>query len=48
MDTRAYLQWCIDTHQARKEIIRRRLTKAGYVLVMIGAAGLWIVGWMFG
>ena len=46
MDTRAYLQWCIETHQAEKERNRKRLEKVGYVLAMIGMAALWIAGWM--
>ena len=48
MDVRAYLQWRIETHQAAKELARKRLEKAGYVLAMIGMAALWIVGWMLG
>ena len=46
MDTRAYLQWCIETRQAEKERNRKRLEKVGYVLAMIGMAALWIAGWM--
>jgi hypothetical protein len=48
MDVRAYLQWRIETHQAAKELARKRLEKVGYVLAMIGMAALWIVGWMLG
>ena len=46
MDTRAYLQWRIETHQAAKEQARKRLEKAGYALAMVAVAALWIAGWM--
>ena len=46
MDTRAYLRWRIETHQAAKERARKRMEKAAYVITMVGMAALWIVGWM--
>ena len=46
MDTRAYLQWCVESHQARQEIIRKRWEKVGYALAMIGLVALWIAGWV--
>ena len=47
MDTRAYLQWCIETRQAEQERRRKILERIGYTLAMIGMAALWIAGWMF-
>lgn len=46
MDVRAYLQWRIETQQARQEIIRKRCEKACYALAMVAMAALWIAGWM--
>ena len=46
MDVRAYLQWRIETHQAAKELARKRAEKVAYVVAIIGMAALWIAGWM--
>jgi len=46
MDTRAYLQWRIETQQAAKERARKRAEKIGCFLAMVAIAALWIAAWM--
>ena len=48
MDTRAYLLWRIETHQAAKERARKAVEKIAYASMLVIMAGLWIVGWMLG
>lgn len=48
MDTRAYLQWRIDTNQAAKERTRKALEKLAYCGLIVAMAGLWIAGWVLG
>lgn len=46
MDTRAYLAWCIRTHQARKAMCRKIMERVAYIGAMVLMAALWIAGWM--
>ncbi len=46
MDTRAYLAWCIRTHQAKKARRRKAMERAAYIGAMVLMASLWIAGWM--
>ena len=48
MDTREYLKWCVETHQAAKERARKVLAKIGCGAVVVGMMGLWIGAWMIG
>ena len=48
MDTRAYLWWRIETHQAAKEQMRKALEKLAYCGLIMAMAALWIAGWMLG
>ncbi len=48
MDTRAYLRWRIETHQAAKERARKAAENVAYVALMVLMAGLWIGAWMLG
>jgi hypothetical protein len=46
VDTRAYLQWCVETHQARRRIIRKRMERLAKIGVMVAMVAVWIAGWM--
>ncbi len=46
MDTRSYLQWRIEMHQAEKERRRKCLEKVAYAVTMMAMAALWIAGWI--
>ena len=48
MDTRAYLRWRIETHQAAKERARKTAEKVACGALMVLMAGLWIGAWMLG
>ena len=48
MDTRANLQWRIETHQAAKDRARKALEKLAYCGLIMAMAALWIAGWMLG
>ena len=46
MDVRAYLQWCVETHQAEKERIRKHIERFLCGLVMVGMVALWWAAWL--
>jgi len=48
VDTRAYLRWRIETHQAAKERAWKAVEKIAYASMLVIMAWLWIVGWMLG